>query len=117
MNSVISVGCVMMVVVKQSSRHNMWTEITRPKYEREEQRYASDLTDAEWALIAPHMPAAKRLGRPARDRVACRGRCDLVSGADRLPVADAAEGLSSVHDGARLFLRLAGRRLVREDQF
>ena len=42
----------------------MWTEITRPKYEREGQRYASDLTDAEWALIAPHMPAAKRLGRP-----------------------------------------------------
>ena len=32
--------------------------------EREEQRYASDLTDAEWALIAPHMPAVKRLGRP-----------------------------------------------------
>jgi hypothetical protein len=29
----------------------MWTEITRPKYEREEQRYASDLTDAEWAVI------------------------------------------------------------------
>src|SRR5262249_49233860 len=54
----------MMVVAKQSSRHNMRTEITRPKYEREEQRYASDLTDAEWALIAPHMPAAKRLGRP-----------------------------------------------------
>ena len=42
----------------------MWIEITRPKYEREGQRYASDLTDAEWALIAPHMSAAKRLGRP-----------------------------------------------------
>ena len=42
----------------------MWTEITRPKYEREGQRYASDLTDAEWALIEPHMPAIKRLGRP-----------------------------------------------------
>ena len=42
----------------------MWTEITRPKYEREGQRYASDLTDAEWALIEPHMPAVKRLGRP-----------------------------------------------------
>jgi transposase len=54
----------MMVVVKQSSRHKMWTEITRRKYEREGQRYASDLTDAEWALIEPHMPAAKRLGRP-----------------------------------------------------
>jgi transposase len=42
----------------------MWTEITRRKYEREGQRYASDLTDAEWALIESHMPAAKRLGRP-----------------------------------------------------
>src|SRR2546430_16832909 len=52
-------GCV-----KQSSRHTMWTEITRRKYEREGQRYASDVTDAEWALIEPHMPAAKALGRP-----------------------------------------------------
>ena len=40
----------------------MWTEITRRKYEREGQRYASDVTDAEWALIEPHMPAVKRLG-------------------------------------------------------
>jgi transposase len=54
----------MMVVEEQSSRHNMWTEITRRKYEREGQRYASDLTDAQWALIEPHMPAVKRLGRP-----------------------------------------------------
>jgi len=29
-------------------------------------RYASDMTDAEWALIEPHLPAAKRLGRPRR---------------------------------------------------
>src|ERR1700732_949722 len=107
----------MMVVVKQSSRHKMWTEITRRKYEREGQRYTSDLTDAEWALIAPHMPAVKRLGRPTRDRIAQRARCDLVYRADRLSVADAAEGLSSVYNRARLFLRLAGRRLVREDQF
>ena len=42
----------------------MWTEITRRKYEREGQRYASDLTNSEWALIEPHMPAAKPLGRP-----------------------------------------------------
>jgi hypothetical protein len=42
----------------------MWTEITRQKYVREGQRYASNLTDAEWALIEPHMPAAKPLGRP-----------------------------------------------------
>src|ERR1700746_2739350 len=54
----------MMVVTRQSSRHKMWTEITRRKYEREGQRYASDVTDAEWGLIEPHMPAAKPLGRP-----------------------------------------------------
>jgi transposase len=42
----------------------MWTETTRPQYRREDLRYASDMTDAEWALIAPHLPAAKRLGRP-----------------------------------------------------
>ena len=42
----------------------MWTEITRPKYDRVAPRYASDLIDAEWALIAPFMPVRKLLGRP-----------------------------------------------------
>jgi transposase len=41
-----------------------WTEITRPKYRRDGLRYASDTTDAEWAVIAPHLPAAHRRGRP-----------------------------------------------------
>ena len=50
----------------------MWTKITRPKYERAGQRYASDLTDAEWAVIEPHLPAPKPLvGIPI---VAHRGR-------------------------------------------
>ena len=33
-----------------------WTEFTRPRYERSGGRYASDATDAEWALVAPLMP-------------------------------------------------------------
>ena len=41
-----------------------WTEITRLQYRREGLRYASDLTDPEWALLAPLMPLASRLGRP-----------------------------------------------------
>lgn len=41
-----------------------WTEITRREYERDCARYASDLTDAEWALIAPSMPEPNRIGRP-----------------------------------------------------
>ena len=44
----------------------MWTEITRPKYERDLLRYASDLTDGEWKVLEPLLPRAKRwdgLGR------------------------------------------------------
>ena len=41
-----------------------WTEITRPQYRREGLRYASDLADAEWALIEPFMPDRRPLGRP-----------------------------------------------------
>ena len=41
-----------------------WTEITRPKYQREGLRYASDTTEEEWAVIAPRLPPAHRRGRP-----------------------------------------------------
>ena len=41
-----------------------WNEITRPQYRRDHLRYPSDMSDAEWALVAPVMPARKRLGRP-----------------------------------------------------
>jgi len=41
-----------------------WTEFTRRRYERSGGKYASDATDAEWALIAPLMPAVRRIGRP-----------------------------------------------------
>src|SRR5215472_17405856 len=52
-------GCV-----KQQQGRNMWTEITRPKYERKEQRYESDVTDGEWAVIEPQLPGKRPLGRP-----------------------------------------------------
>jgi transposase len=42
----------------------MWTETTREQYRRKDLRYASDMTDREWALIEPYMPARKPLGRP-----------------------------------------------------
>jgi putative transposase len=41
----------------------MWTNSTRRQYARLGQRYASDLTDAEFALVGPHLPAAKAGGR------------------------------------------------------
>lgn len=41
-----------------------WTEITREKYRRDGMRYASDMTDEEWAIIRPRLPAPSRRGRP-----------------------------------------------------
>jgi len=41
-----------------------WTKITRPNYVRAGLRYASDLTDAEWKLIEPLLPARSPIGRP-----------------------------------------------------
>ena len=45
-----------------------WTEITRPQYRREGLRYASDLADAEWALIEPFMPGRRRRVASIQDR-------------------------------------------------
>lgn len=41
-----------------------WTKITRARYQRNGLRYASDMTDAEWRLIARKLPRRSRLGRP-----------------------------------------------------
>jgi len=44
----------------------MWTSTTREHHNRRATRYQSDLTDAEWRLIAPHLPKPKKTGRPWR---------------------------------------------------
>ena len=41
----------------------MWTEEHRHAADRRGVRYPSDLTDAEWALVEPVIPPAKRGGR------------------------------------------------------
>lgn len=53
-----------------------WTEITRREYRREHLRYASDTTDAEWALIESFLPRQRRLGRPRT--VDLRGVVDAI---------------------------------------
>ena len=80
----------------------MWTEITRRKYEREGQRYASDLTNAEWALIEPQMPAAKRLGRPRE--TALRAVLDAILLSRELAVSGGC--------CRRTFLRLAPCKVI-----
>ena len=41
-----------------------WNRTTRPKYNRDHLRYPSDLTDAEYRMIAPFLPPAFTRGRP-----------------------------------------------------
>ena len=41
----------------------MWTEQHRRTYKRSDERYPSDLTDAEWARLEPLIPPAKPGGR------------------------------------------------------
>ena len=43
-----------------------WTASARHQYARTATRYTTDLTDTEFALIAPHLPAPSRLGRPRK---------------------------------------------------
>src|SRR5215204_1389234 len=42
----------------------MWTPATRRRHSREHLRYASDVSDEEWALLEPHLPAPCLTGRP-----------------------------------------------------
>lgn len=42
----------------------MWTPTTREQHSRKALRYQTDVTDAEWAVIEPHLPAACSTGRP-----------------------------------------------------
>src|SRR3984957_14597600 len=42
----------------------MWTPTTRRQHSRPVMRYQTDLTDAEWCVIAPHLPKPRVTGRP-----------------------------------------------------
>ena len=44
----------------------MWTPAARAQLARDPARYATSSTDAEWAIVAPFLPAPARTGRPRR---------------------------------------------------
>jgi putative transposase len=44
--------------------HMAWNDTAQDQHNRDHLRYPSDLSDREWALIAPMLPAAKPGGRP-----------------------------------------------------
>jgi transposase len=59
----------------------MWTDENRARYDRGALRYPSDLTDADWARVAPVIRPAKRGGnkRTVRVRDAVNGLLYILS--------------------------------------
>jgi hypothetical protein len=88
--------------VEGSLEGTMWTPITRRQHSREHQRYGSDLTDAERAIIAPLLPPAGKTGRPRRWPM--RDIIDAILDVlrSRLPVAHGTGELCPVLDGLPL---------------
>jgi len=42
---------------------SMWTSDTRSEHDRDDLRYPSNLTDAEWAILEPMLPPPAKTGR------------------------------------------------------
>ena len=59
----------------------MWTSENRVRYDRSKLRYPSDLTDAEWAHVAPLIPPARRGGnrRHVDEREVVNGLMSILS--------------------------------------
>jgi len=89
------------------------TETAREQYRREDLLYASDMTGAERALILPHPPGKKALGRPRV--IPLRGAIDGLFYI--LSVASAAARFSEALDRATLHLCLIGQRAIGKGQF
>ena len=90
----------------------MWTPTTRQQHSRPVTRYRTDLTDAEWLVIAPHLPKPSATGRPTRVADARDLKWHLLRHAGGLPVAPAAERLAAMGDDLPLVRRLARRRAL-----
>ena len=72
----------------------MWRVKNRPRYNRDHLRYPSDLTDEEWALVAPLIPPGKPGG--GKRRVNLR---DVVHVTNRMAANAAAHAhVQQLHD-------------------
>ena len=80
----------------------MWTPEHRRAADRHGQRYASDLTDAEWALVEPMIPPARHGGRKRSIDVPRGAERDLLRAVDRMSVEGTAQRLAAEEHGVRL---------------
>src|SRR4051812_29799199 len=91
-----------------------WDDIARHDHRRVCARYPSDMTDREWAIIAPLLPPARSGGRPRT--VDLRAVVDAILFIASSGCQYAPQGFSAEVDGAGLLLRLAGQPFVGDHQ-
>jgi hypothetical protein len=89
----------------------MWKPEHRIAADRRTLRYPSDMSDAEWALVAPSS-CAERWAQ-AFDRRARGSQRHLLRAGHRLPVAGVAQGLTAQEYGAFLFHAVGLERRAR----
>ena len=68
----------------------MWKPEHRLAADRRGLRYPSDLTDAEWGIVAPMIPPGRHGGRRRSVNVREVLNGDLLRAVDRLPMEGAA---------------------------
>ena len=90
----------------------MWTPTTRQQHSRTVTRYQTDLTDAEWRVIAPHLPEPCATGRPREWPMREIVKRHLLCHAGGLPLAAGAERLAAVGDDLPLVRDVARRRAL-----
>ena len=93
-----------------------WTEITRSQYLRSGLRYASDMTDAEWRLIARRLPPRRRLGRPRKVDLRKVVEAILYILSTGCQWRALPQRVPAILDGPGLFLRLARHWQVAQDR-
>ena len=94
----------------------MWTPTTRKQHSRRTTRYQTDLTDEEWRVIEPHLPAAKSTGRPRAWPMR-----EIINGIfyvmrSGMPVAAAAKRSAALEHDLSLVCDVPRRRPLREHQ-
>ena len=91
----------------------MWTKEARIQHVPRKERYPSDMTDMEWAIIAPLIPPQRPGGQASRDRHAGGYECRALRAAYGTPVAAVAGGFSTALHRLQLFLGMDALRRTR----
>ena len=83
---------------------------TLKHYTRQAGRFESDVSDEEWEIVRPFLPAACARGRSMKTDL--RVQCDPVHSGHGPPVASVTEVFPAIYDGSASLLQVARRQCI-----